>query len=106
MQVRGICSAVCLSAAIVFGGGCAGEAPVSEATIAAAVRTVGFPCGDGATAERLGEDGESYRVACGATQAYVASVENDNEICIEPLIFDDSVVPGVGQTPRRCTALQ
>lgn len=82
--------------------GCTSDpAPSSSAGAALgnAVRDAGFACEGAVTSETLGDAGSAWRVACADTQLYLASLAANGDVCIEPILFVDGLLPTSASSP-------
>jgi hypothetical protein len=79
---------------------------VGDEALGQALIETGFPCDRIVNADRLGEAAGIWRIACSNARAYLASLHEGGEICIEPVLYADGLVSAPIITPEtRCTSL-
>ncbi len=85
---------------------CSAQVGPSDKAIGRVVRDVGFPCEGAIGAEALDASRKSWRVTCANAQRYMAVVQDNGDLCVEPLLLDDSLAPPrPASLPQRCAAL-
>ena len=100
-----------LESVLLFGtlalAACSAEVGPSNEAIGRVVRDVGFSCEGAIGTEALDASNKSWRVTCADAQRYMAVVEDNGNLCVQPLLLVDSVVPvaPVDESPMRCAAL-
>jgi hypothetical protein len=70
-------------------GACADDVTLSSESIGRVVRDVGYPCGGAVDAKALDASKETWRVACASADTYLAAVQANGELCVEPLPLGD-----------------
>jgi hypothetical protein len=90
-----------------FLAACSAQVGPSNEAISRVVRDVGFPCEGAVGAEALDASNTSWRVTCANAQTYMAVVQDDGNLCVEPLPLNDSVAPitQVDAPLPRCAAM-
>jgi hypothetical protein len=86
--------------------GCASSSVPTPETLGATIRDAGLRCGGVASAEAIAERERTWRVTCGDARVYAATLVENGELCIEPIMaggFSGDLTP----TPPepRCTPL-
>ena len=85
---------------------CSGEVGPSNEAIGRVLRDAGFPCEGAIGTDVLDASNKSWRVTCAGAQRYMALVEDNGNMCVQPLLLVDSVAPvPVDESPMRCVAL-
>jgi hypothetical protein len=86
---------------------CTDSARLSNETIGRVVRKVGFSCEGAVNVQALGASNRTWRVACANTETYTAAVQDNGDLCVEPLFLGDGgPAPQVLPTLQsRCAAL-
>jgi hypothetical protein len=79
---------------------------VGNETLGQALAETGFPCDRVVSANSLSETARSWRIACSNARVYLASLQDDGGICIEPVIYGDTGAPQPIISPQaRCVSL-
>ena len=91
---------------VLFLAACSAQVGPSDKAIARVVRGLGFPCEGAIGTEALGASNKSWRVTCANTQRYLAVVQDNGNMCIEPLLLGDVFAPARQVSlPQHCAAL-
>jgi hypothetical protein len=85
-------------------GACTGNVRFSDETLASVVRDVGFSCKSVVDARVSDASQATWRVACAGAETYLASVQDNGQVCVEPLLLGDGgPAPQIVQSPeQRC----
>ncbi len=80
-----------------FLGACTQPSRLDD-SLANALRDTGFVCAEVSSSYDLTGDGSQWRVVCENAHAYLASLEQDGQICVSPVAYVD--VPPAETRPR------
>lgn len=81
-----MCKSAFTIAIICLCTGCANNSGPSAETLGATIRNAGLRCTDVANAEAIAEREGTWRVTCSDARVYAATVADNGELCIEPII--------------------
>jgi hypothetical protein len=68
---------------------------MSPEALARAVRGAGFPCASVVEASPIDSAEGNWRVACSNAETYMAYVQAEGHVCVEPLALSDAIGPGL-----------
>jgi hypothetical protein len=86
--------------------GCASSSGPSAETLGATIRDAGLRCVEVASAEAIAERERTWRVTCSDARVYAATLEENGELCIDPIIaggFSGDLTPPLPE--QRCAPL-
>ena len=73
---------------LAFLGACVDSSRLDDSLVNA-IRDTGFLCAEVTSSYDLVGDGSQWRVVCEDARAYLASVEQDGQICVSPFAYVD-----------------
>jgi hypothetical protein len=86
--------------------GCASTSDPSAETFGATIRDAGLRCPEVASAETIAERERAWRVTCSDARVYAATLAENGELCIDPIIaggFSGDLTPPPPE--QRCAPL-
>ena len=83
--------------------GCTDSATLTDETIGRVVRDVGFSCEGAVDAQAVGTSETTWRIACANAETYMATLQDNGDLCVEPLILGDGGPAPIPVLPSRCT---
>jgi hypothetical protein len=82
--------------------GCESRPSLSNDAFQRAIRESRLQCSSVVTAEALNSSKTVWRVACTDAATYIARVERDGSLCVEPMPIGDFVVGGGNASRSAC----